>query len=157
MSELSTQLRQQAELFEKAASLYNAAFEAAVEQIKSAGVNEDVAHGMAQETLPTYVELWDKLMQDPAKPAMSDPLAYYQLMKQAADKLDELENQANQDDPILQKLAELGVDANLAASLPRAAVEKLAAEGMSSAPRELGAPAQRNMPKSDPLAEFCFN
>lgn len=157
MSELSNQLRQHAELLEKAAELYSEAMEAAVDHIKAAGVQEDVAHGMAEETLPSYMELWDQLMQDPNKSAMSDPLAYYQLMKKAADTLDAYEAKTQQDDPVLQKLAELGIDSNLAATLPRMAVEKLASEGKSSAPREPGAAAQRMASKSDPLLEFCLN
>ena len=163
MSSIPNLLRKHAESFKSLADAEVLVKEAAVKELVKAGMNEDVASGVVDAAKPSYMELWQSLMDKPNESYMKQPLAYFELLNKKAEYIEDLEAkllQTPEREQIFTKLAESGLDAaeiETLKGLDAGMIEKIASLTSGSPLKELGRGEGQPTTELDPLYQFMIS
>ena len=158
-SKVASLLREKAAEYKAVHDAREMAKQAAVDELKAAGVDENVAKGMAEEATPSYMDMWDKILKDPNRSYMSDPLANFQLLHKTADYIEDLEKELSRgtNTELMSKLASLGLSPEELEVVSSETLEKIASLKADQSYREPGTAAGMDISVADPFVQFCLS
>jgi hypothetical protein len=137
--------------------------ESVFQELVKQGMDENVAKGVSDEMEPSYMDLWSKLLTEPNGSYMDIPLDADELRK-VASYIEELEKAAEEVElaprqPLIEKMARLGISREEALNLKTPSLEKIASMAGSDndAVTDFGVAANRSgAANRDPMLDFLL-